>query len=101
MAKIKKMIGEKAISGFRGTLDFYFYMGLACVRSWPRSPGHHRTPQVEAGWPAWSYTTKTWSRLDPEIRDAYIWTAQESNLSGYELYIKSFINSYFEEGQWA
>ena len=99
MAKIKKMPGTKVISGFKGTLDYYFYMGVACVRSWPRSPGKIRSPAVMAQWQAWSYITKHWNYLSPEVRRAYESTATGSSLTGRDLFTKAFISSYFRLGQ--
>lgn len=100
MAIIKSMPAEAIISGFKGTLDFYYYMGLLVVRKWPSSPGHIRTIPVMAQWEAWSFASKTWNNLSQEVRDAYITTAAFSSLSGRDLYMKSFISDYFREGQW-
>lgn len=91
MAIIKEMIGLKVISGFKGVIDFYYYMGIPCARRWPRSPGHKRAPLVEAQWSAFSYATKTWHLLPPYVQEAYILTAHGTDFSGYELFIKSFI----------
>ncbi|GAH92479.1 unnamed protein product, partial [marine sediment metagenome] len=43
------------IKGFKGTLDFYVWKGITCVRSWPRSPGRKRAPAVQAQWPAFAW----------------------------------------------
>lgn len=100
MAVIKAMPSEAIISGFKGTLDFYYNMGLACVRKWPRSPGRRRTPAVEAQWSAFSWAASNWNSLDPEVQAAYIETAGASSLSGRDLFTKAFITDYFREGQW-
>lgn len=100
MAKIKKMPGLKIINGFKGILDYYFYMGIACVRKWPSKPTKIRSEAVRAQWANWRFASQTWNKLSQEVRAAYCFTAQESNLTGRDLYMKSFISSYFREGQW-
>jgi len=100
MALIPAMPSEAIISGFKGTIDFYYNRGLACVRRWPRSPGHRRTPAVEAQWAAFSWAAHNWQSLAPEVQAAYNQTAEGSSLSGRDLFQKSFITSYFREGQW-
>ena len=68
MAIIKVMPGEAIISGFRGVLDYYYYCGLAVVRKWPASPGHKRSPEVEAGWSAFTAASRLWTQLSPEVQ---------------------------------
>jgi len=100
MAIIKEMAGKKVIDGFRGVIDFYYYMGLPIARAWPRSPGKKRSPAVMAQWAAWSYASKHWNYLSPEVRRAYEQTATGSSLNGRDLYMKAYITTYFRDGQW-
>ena len=87
------MPGQAIINGFKGTLDYYVWMGIACVRSWPRSPGHDRAPAVEAQWPAFTYAAKTWAKLSLEVKQAYNQMAVSTNLTGKDLFVKSFITA--------
>ncbi|KKL89593.1 hypothetical protein LCGC14_1913120 [marine sediment metagenome] len=91
MAKIKNMLGEKAISGFRGTLDFYYYMGIACVRRWPTSPGHRRTPAVQAGWQPFTEAVALWTTTPQYLRDLYQQMATGSGLTNRDLFIRSYM----------
>lgn len=100
MAVITSMPSEAIISGFKGVIDYYYYCGLACVRRWPRSPGRRRSPAVEAKWAAFSWAAANWKNLSPEVQAAYRETAGASSLSGRDLFTKSFISTYFREGQW-
>jgi hypothetical protein len=93
MAKIKKLPGLAIINGFKGTLDFYVWKGIACVRSWPRSPGHERAPAVEAQWPAFSEATKLWQLLSPEVQDAYKAMAAGTHLTGRDLSVKCYLTN--------
>jgi len=71
MAVIKEMLGEKVIRGFKGVLDFYYWKGLACVRKWPASPGHKRSPAVMVGWAPFTQAVALWSLVPQNIRDEY------------------------------
>jgi len=92
VAKITKLPGAAVISGFKGTLDFYVWKGIACVRSWPRSPGHRRTPAVEAQWPAFATATRLWNDLSPEIREAYKRMAAGLHLTGRDIFVKAYLS---------
>ena len=81
------------IRGFRGTLDYYVWKGIACVRKWPRSPGHKRAPAVEAQWPAFTMATQLWVKLSPEVQDAYNRMAAGTHLSGRDLSVKCYLTN--------
>lgn len=93
MAKLTALPHQSIISGFKGTLDFYVWMGMPCVRSWPRSPGHKRTPAVEAQWPAFATASKAWSFLSPEIQAAYREMSAGLRLSARDLFIKYYLSA--------
>lgn len=95
MAIITEMLGEKVISGFKGTLDFYYYMGQPCVRAWPKSPGKRRTPAVRAGWAPFSYASQEWNNLSPTLRDAYNKMAGDSGLSGRDVFARSYMKGIY------
>lgn len=81
----------KIISGFKGTLDFYVHDGLNCVRSWPRSPGHQRSPAVQAGWPAFTWAVKNWPNLALVVQQAYEHEATGTNMTGRDIFMKSYM----------
>lgn len=93
MAKIAKMPGLEVIDGFKGVIDFYVNMGLACARSWPRSPGHDRAPAVMDKWPAFSWAASNWQTLSQDIRDAFNAMAVGTNLTGRDIFVKSYLSS--------
>ncbi len=91
MAKLTKLPGAAIIGGFKGTLDFYVWKGIVCVRRWPRSPGHRRAPAVMARWPAFTTANRLWTQLSPEIIEAYKRMAAGLHLTGRDIFIKSYI----------
>ena len=95
MAKVTKLPHRKILSGFKGILDFYVHDGVACVRSWPKSPGKIRSPAVMAQWPRFRYAAKTWEYLPPEARRAYERMAQEGGLTGRTLSYRGFLKGLY------
>ncbi len=95
MAKIGKLPGNRVISGFKGTLDYYIWMGIACVRKWPRSPGHKRTPAVQAQWPAFTTASRLWNRLSPEVQDTYKRMAIPMGKSGRDLFTRGYLSGLY------
>jgi len=94
MAKIKTMVADEVISGFKGKLDFYVHDGQPCVRMWPRSPGRKRAPAVEAQWPLFSVSAKLWSTIPQDIRDAYEHMASNTGLAARDMFTRSYISGY-------
>lgn len=95
MAKIAKLPSLAIINGFKGTIDFYVHDGQPCARSWPRSPGHKRSPAVQAGWSAFTWASQNWQALSEEVRHAYRDMASGTNMTGRDIFVKSYISSAF------
>ena len=96
MAKLTALPSQAIIDGLKGKLDFYYWMGIPVVRSWPRSPGKRRAPAVEAQWEAWTTASRIWNLLDDEIRQAYIQTSHGTNLTGRDLAMKAYLSGYLK-----
>ncbi|MBA7569782.1 hypothetical protein ES708_11523 [subsurface metagenome] len=95
MAKITEMLGEKVISGFKGTLDFYYHEGQACVRAWPKRPGRERTPAVRAGWELFANASREWDNLSDEVRHTYEELATGSALSGRDMFMRAYMKGLY------
>ena len=100
LAKLTSIPEQAIIDGFKGVIDFYVHDTIPCVRKWPRSPGKRRSPAVEAQWLAFAWAAANWNSLSPEVQQAYEETASEVNMTGRDLFTKSFLADYFREGQW-
>ena len=92
MAVIKTMVGERVISGFRGSLDFYYYKGLACVRKWPKSPGHNRAPAVQAQWQPFLEAVALAKQLSPAMVQFYKDNAASTNMTWKDLFFRSYLS---------
>lgn len=94
MAKLAVMPHQDIISGFKGTIDFYIWMGIPVARRWPRSPGHRRAPLVEEQWPDFTTATQIWNQLDEHTQQAFNETAHGTNLTGRDLSMKAYLSGY-------
>lgn len=97
LAKLLKLPGQEVIDGFKGKVDYYIHDGVACARSWPRSPGHNRAPAVQDGWTSFAWAASNWNSLSPAVQEAYNRTAKGTHLTGRDLFTKNLItNAYLE-----
>lgn len=79
------------ISGLKGTVDFYLYMGIPVARSWPSSPGKVRSLPVMAQWDPFTLASREWNNLSPEVQAAYEELATNSGLSGRDMQIRAYL----------
>ena len=93
MAVLAALPTLEIISGFKGTLDYYVYMGLAVCRKWPRSPGHARAPAVQAQWQPFATAARLWGTLPAHVQDAYSKMASGSSMNGRDLSVKLYLNA--------
>lgn len=95
MAVLTEMPSQAIISGFKGTVDYYSFMGIPVARRWPRSPGKRRAPAVEAQWTSFSYAAREWNNLSPEVQAAYYAMAHSSGLDARDLQMRGYISGLY------
>lgn len=95
MAVLNAMPDVAVISGLKGKVDFYEWMGIPVARRWPRWTLTQRSPAVVAQQPAWAYASRLWGQLSPEVQAAYRVMAQSSGLSCRDIQIRSFLSGVF------
>lgn len=86
---------QAIIDGLKGSVDFYYWKGLAIARSWPKSPGRQRSPAVMAQWPLFSYAAREWANLSAAMQEAYKSLAQRSGLNGRDLQVRGYITGLY------
>lgn len=69
MAVVNSIPAQTVVIAFRGTLDFYCYRGLFCVRSWPRSPKRPRSPAVQISAQIFSDFSRRIESQNPVLTD--------------------------------
>jgi len=82
----------KVISGFRGVIDYYYYMGVPCARRWPRKPSQARSAPVRAQWPIFTRAVELWAEISSDLRQAYEDMAVSTNLTARDMFIKGYIS---------
>lgn len=96
MAKLTVLPEQTIISGLKGKIDFYLWLGLPVARKWPRSPGHNRAPAVQAQWTAFTEAAQLWSQLDDEVRQAWQEMAIGTAMTARDLFTQAYISGNIE-----
>jgi len=95
MAKLEVMPHQGIIDGFKGTVDFYVYMGIPVARAWPRPPSGERSPAVKAQWSPFSYAAKEWNNLSPTVQRRYQLLATNSGLTGRDMQVRAYLTGLY------
>jgi len=90
MALIKRMPHLRIIDMLKGTIDFYYYKGLACARKYPRSQGKSQTPMSVAQQPMFTYVQKLWPQVSPFVQQAYTDLAPDSGLHKRDWFMRGY-----------
>jgi len=93
MARLAALPSVDIISGYRGKVDFYVWLGIPCSRRWPRWKIRSRAAAVQAQWSVFNDAVQEWNSLPQEIRNAYKAMATGSTLSGRDMMVKMYINA--------
>lgn len=91
MAKIKAAPELEVVDWYKGTLDFYDYMGLHVVRKWPHWPKRTPWPAEKAAQDRFAYITRAWSTLDPYLKSRYLFSARGTNYTARDLYTRLYL----------
>ena len=95
MAKLTQLPHQAIIDGFKGNVDFYFYMGIPVARAWPKSPGRDRSEAVRAGWSPFTFAAQEWKNLSPVVQEAYNKLATNSGLSGRDMQVRAYLTGLY------
>lgn len=95
MAVVTAMPSEAIIGGFKGSVDFYYYMGLAVARKWPKKIGRLRSEAVTAQWSPFAVATREWSNLSPEVQASYNSLCIGSRLSGRDMQQRAYLSGLY------
>ena len=95
MAKLTAMPHQDIVSGFKGSIDFYIWMGIPIARSWPRSPGKQRSPAVMSQWPTFTYASQEWGNLSAVVRRAYEKLATNSKLNARDMQMRAYLQGLY------
>ena len=87
MARINALPHQTIIKGFKGTLDFYYWKGVPCVRKWPVIPMSSRSPASLAQAQIFGQIVSAWSLVGGVPKDWYNLAAADQPRTGRDLYV--------------
>jgi len=92
MAILKEMPREHIIAGFRGSLDFYYWLDKPIVRSWPRPPIGPRAPTVSVRFAPFGYINQVAHVLPEYLKQQYAQMAQGTGLSWKDYLVRAYMS---------
>ena len=95
MAKLSAMPEESIISGFRGVVDFYEYLGIPCARAWPQFKGTNWPQSVRDTWPTFAAAARGWNTCSDVVRAAYRRQAATTDYSPRDLFVAMYITNMY------
>lgn len=91
MAKITAMPNQAIIDGFKGTIDFYLYMGIPCARKWPVWRPREPHPDERVNQDDFTRINQAASSLPLEFITAYKAMAQGTPFTWKDFMVRSFM----------
>ena len=95
MAVISEMPSLGIISGFRKTIDFCYFMGIPYARKCPVRKKAVTSPLELANNAIFSAAARLWNELSPEVRAAYASMTGKSDISGRDVFTRSYITNLY------
>lgn len=91
MTVLTALPSQAIINGFKGTVDFYLWKGVACARKWPRWRRRTATPEEAANQDAFRYINQVAGSLDPYIIAQYQAMAAGTPFTWKDLLVRAYM----------
>lgn len=95
MVVLANMPSLAQISGLRKTVDFCYFMGIPYARKWPVRRKPVTSQRERAANAIFADAARLWNELSPEVREAYASMAGASDISGRDLFTRSYITNLY------
>lgn len=86
MAVLERLPETAIIKGFKGSVDFYLWKGIACARMWPRKAVPTKTAAEVETWNFFRAMTQSWKDLDPLFKLTFTAMVSTSSQRNFDLY---------------
>ena len=93
MAKINALPSLDIINTLKGTLDFYYWKGIPCVRKWPYIPMSSRTQASLDSAHLFGQIVQGWALVGGEVKDLYTQAAADQPRTGRDLYVSGVLGN--------
>jgi len=91
MAVLASLPSGAVIDGHRGKIDYYLWLGLPCVRRWPRWKLPERSPAVKAQTLAFTYVNNLQKELPAHVVETWREMASQSNLTWKDWLLRAYL----------
>ena len=92
MAVLTRLPSMAIINGFKGVVDFYYWMGIPVARKWPRKIGPHRSLEVREQWSVFANAARLWRELTPAAQQPYVEMASGTIYTARDLFMRGYIS---------
>jgi len=89
MARLTALPSANIIHGFKGTIDFYLWRGLACARRWPRNPKSHHSVATRAASILFGAILSAYKLLDPTVYAALVEDAKDQARTPRDIWVSA------------
>ena len=89
MARLTALPSANIIHGFKGTIDFYLWRGLACARRWPRNPKSHHSVATRAASILFGAILSAYKLLDPSCYAALVEDAKDQARTPRDIWVSA------------
>ena len=96
MAKINALPSLEIINTLKGTLDFYYWKGIPCVRKWPVIPMSSRTQASLDSARLFGLIVQGWALVGGAAKALYIEAAKDQPRTGRDLYVSGVLGGQHE-----
>ncbi len=96
MAKLKALPSLEVINVLKGTLDYYYWKGIPCVRKWPHIPHSSRTqPSLDSAH-LFGVIVQGWALVGATAKALYAEAAADQPRTGRDLYVSGVLGGQHE-----
>ncbi len=96
MARLDALPSIDIIRGFKGTLDFYLWKGLPCVRAWPRYRPASQTEASRAAAATFGLILQSYRLIAQTVSEAYQEMAQGIPRTPRDIYVSGILGHLHE-----
>ena len=91
MAKLNALPAQEIINTLKGTLDYYYWKGVPCVRKWPVIPMSSRTQASLDSAHLFGEIIQGWALVGGEVKALYNQAAADQPRTGRDLYVSGVL----------
>ena len=96
MARLNALPSLDVIKTLKGTLDYYYWKGIPCVRKWPVIPMSSRTAASMASAQLFGEIIQGWALTCAEEKAAYAEAAADQPRTARDLYVSGVLGHLHE-----